>query len=69
MIENVRTTGLVFNTTFKNIQLYRGGEFYWWRKTECTEKNTNLPLTGKLYHIMLYRLGEIRTRNVSCDRY
>jgi hypothetical protein len=40
------------------------------RKTESTEKPTDLPqVTGKLYHIMLYRLGEIRTRNVSCDKY
>jgi hypothetical protein len=51
-------------------QLYPGGQFYWWSKTESTEKITDLPqVTGKLYHIMLYRLGEIRTRNVSGDRY
>ena len=25
--------------------------------------------TGKLYHIMLYRLGEIRTHSVRGDRY
>ena len=29
----------------------------------------NFNVTGKLYHIMLYRLGEIRTRNVSVDMY
>jgi hypothetical protein len=39
-------------------------------KTQSTEKTTDLPqVTGKLYDIMLYRLGEIRTRNVSGDRY
>jgi hypothetical protein len=67
---NGRTAGFGVNTTFNKFQLYRRGQFYWWRKTECTEKTTDLPqVTGKLYHIMFYRLGEIRTHNISGDRY
>jgi len=36
-------------------QLYRGSQFYWWKKLEYLEKTTNLSqVTDKFYHLMLY---------------
>jgi hypothetical protein len=37
-------------------QLYRGGQFYWWRKLEYPEKTTTLQqVTYTAYYIMVYR--------------
>jgi hypothetical protein len=50
-------------------QLYRGTEFYWWRKTEYLEKT---QVTDKVYHIMLYgvhlAMNRVQTHNFSGDK-
>ena len=55
-------------TTLSTIfQLYRGGQFYWWRKLQYSEKTTDLPQgTDKL---ILYPSTPRQTHNVSSDRH
>jgi hypothetical protein len=39
------------------LQLYRGGQFYWWRKPEYPEKITDLPkVTDKHYFHVLFKI-------------
>ena len=50
-------------------QLYRGSQFYGWRKLEYPLKTTDLPqVTDKLYRVPLAMIG-IKTHNFSDDQH
>ena len=63
---------MVFNATFSNIRLYRGSQFYWWRKPEDPEKTTYLSQVAKKtlsHNVVHLALIEIQTHNISGDRH
>ena len=52
-------------------QLYRGSQFYWWRKQEYMEKTTDLSQVRQTlsHNVVHLALIEIRTHNISSDMH
>jgi hypothetical protein len=44
-------------------QLFRGSQFYWWRKSDKTTDMSQV--TDKLYHIMLFSVYKISGRPIN----
>ena len=67
--------GLRCSAHFATIfQLYRGDQFYWWRKPEYPDKTTDLSqVIDKLDHIMLHLvhldINGVRIHNASGDMH
>jgi hypothetical protein len=61
---------MVFYAISKNISVISWRSVLLLEETRVPENTTDLSqFTDKLYHMMLYRLSEIRTYNLSGDRY
>jgi hypothetical protein len=61
---------MVFYATSKNISVISWRSVLLLEEIGVPENTTDLSqFTDKLYHMMLYRLSEIRTYNLSGDRY
>ena len=65
---------MVFNATSRTLfQVYRGGQFYYWRKTEYPVKTTELSQVTHvpfIYRLKLYALcinGEVRFTSIDSD--
>jgi hypothetical protein len=67
----IHTRWLACWTKLIIFQLYRGCQFYWWRKLEYPEKTTYLSLvTDNGYHIVVSSTPRhVGYSNFSCNRY